>query len=158
MPGARTGERNEFILQNAHLTHAQISKMVHERLGVYVTPNAVNIVITRAKSAGDRRVLGKKSRRGRKGASPFNTWIPAGRSPMSRPRTTQQPTSNDNVVTDIRSDTLPDTARLLLNTTQNHCKFPLRDSGIGLIVCSADVGGRGPYCPSCRERAYLRSS
>lgn len=159
MAGARTGERNELILENAHLTHAQISKMVHEALGEYVTPNAVNIVITRAKSAGDRRVLGKKSRRGRKGASPFNNWVPAGRSPTSKPRPPTQPTSNDNAVTDIHHDgELPETARLLFNTKKSHCRFPLRGERLALIVCGADVGGRGPYCPICRERAYIRSS
>jgi hypothetical protein len=158
MAGARTGERNELILQNAHLTHAEIARLVHSTTGQYVTPNAVNIVITRAKSAGDRRVLGRKSRRGRKGASPFNNWMPVGRAPASRPRPPPPSTSYDNAVTDIRAEPLPRTARLLLNTTKNHCKFPLRDSGISLIVCAADVGGRGPYCPICRERAFIRSS
>ena len=158
MAGARTSERNEFILQNAHLTHAEIARAVHQRLGEYITPNAVNIVITRAKTAGDRRVLGKKSRRGRKGTSPFNNWMPVGRTPRSKPRTPVPTTSNDNVATDIHYDgDLPQTARLLLNTSKNHCKFPLRGSGLSLIVCAGRVTDkRSSYCPACRERAYLK--
>lgn len=159
MAGARTAERNELILQNAHLTHAEIARLVHSETGLYVTPNAVNIVITRAKTAGDRRVLGKKSRRGRKGASPFNNWTPTGASPKTKPSPLSQPrASNENEKRDIAASALPPTAQLLFNIKGNRCRFPLRGERLNLIVCGAVVGGKGPYCPGCRDRAYLPRS
>ena len=160
MPSARTAERNELILSNAHLTHADISRLVFHSLGEYVTPNAVNIVITRAKTAGDTRVARKTNRRGRKSASTFNDWVPTRRNPKSRPRQRAQalpPASNENLSTDIHTEVLPPTARPFLKAKDGHCRFPLRGAGISMIVCGDKITSQDTsYCEACRRRAYLQ--
>lgn len=145
--------RNEFILDHADLTHAEISTKLFRETGAYVSPNGVNLVITRAKTAGDPRALRKADRRGTRGTSPYNKFVvrrgPA-RKPSSPDSQAAPPQQNGS-----SQELLPKTAVSFLRTTKRHCKFPLHGSGISMYVCGADVGGSGPYCESCRQRAYV---
>lgn len=144
--------RNEFILDHAHLTHAEISVKLFRETGAYVSANGVNLVITRAKTAGDPRALRKSDRRGTRGASPYNKYV-------DRRGTRKTSSPESRVAAPPRKDTteepLPKTAVRFLRTTKRHCKFPLHGSGISMYVCGADVGGSGPYCEACRQRAYV---
>lgn len=139
--------RNEMILDLCGANDAAtIAATVYRSLGLYLTPNAVNCVIDRAKRAKDPRALARKSRRGARSSSPWN-----------RPRKKAAAEPPKRLLSDLPEvETLPATARLFINTMQSNCKFPLRGSGIGLIVCGADVAEKSSYCPTCRERTILR--
>lgn len=144
--------RNEFILNHADLTHAEISVKLFRETGAYVSPNGVNLVITRAKTAGDPRALRKADRRGTRGTSPYNKFVarrgPSSKLPSPDLRMVPQPDHQPE-------EPLPKTAVRFLRTTKRHCRFPLHGSGISMYVCGADVGGSGPYCEACRQRAYV---
>jgi hypothetical protein len=147
--------RNELILDlcGQH-DAATIATTVYRQLGAYLTPNAVNLVIDRAKKAGDARALARPSRRGRRSSSP---WV---RKPARKPRAASapQPVITERPEVDFlpAPAPLPATAVKLLNAFNNQCRFPLRGSGIGLIVCGAAVAPKSSYCPDCRVRTIFR--
>lgn len=159
--------RNEFILENSDLSHAEIADRLYKATGQYATPNAVNLVITRAKTAGDPRVQRKATRRGTKGQSPFNKvavvydarrgfhQAPSLHSRQGGISTECAEQKAAHVERSLVGEAIPATALRLIDTKSSHCKFPLQGSGISLVVCGADVGGFAPYCPACREKAYL---
>lgn len=143
----KTTDRNELILDLCcEHDSATIAARVYRELGAYLTPNAVNCVIDRAKRAKDPRALARKSRRGRRSSSPWN-----------RPRKKSDGPPKPVLAVDLPEvEVLPPTALLFINTFAKNCKFPLRGSGIGLIVCGADVAEKSSYCPECRKRTILQ--
>ncbi len=147
--------RNELVLDlcGKH-DAATIATMVYRQMGAYLTPNAVNLVIDRAKKAGDARALARPSRRGRHSSSP---WV---RKPVKKHRAPSAP--RPIVAERPEFDFLPAPAPLpataveFINAFNNQCRFPLRGSGIGLIVCGAAVAPKSSYCPDCRARTIFR--
>ena len=144
--------RTEFILDHCHdLDAYTLTQELWRRFKDDVSTNAVNSIIYRAKKAGDRRVSKRPGSKGwNRDRTPFNRAIGAKkRTGGSKPGLP--------MIADLAETDLPYTARLLIdaNTKQKNCKYPLRGSGIGLIVCGADTGGRPPYCPTCRAKTVL---
>jgi hypothetical protein len=157
---SRNMNRDELILNNAgDMNRRDLARLVFDTTGEYVTENAVNIVMVRARNAGDPRVPRRKSKRGTKSDSPFNKGPFAREGKVLPFRVPQPPVENEGKLLHEAMETngaLPSTSRLFINTKARHCRFPLRGSGIELIVCGANVDSRPPYCPVCRDRAYLK--
>lgn len=151
--------RNELILDNAgEMSCDDLSRLVYQRTGEWVSSNSVNIVIVRARNAGDPRVPRRKSRRGTKGNSPFNKQTFAREGKVLPFRGPQPPEEKEGKLLheQMEADGLPDTARLLIKTKNRHCRFPLRGSGISLIVCGDRITDeKSSYCSECRKRAYV---
>lgn len=133
---------------------ATIAATIYREMGLYLTANAVNCVIDRAKKAEDPRALARKSRRGRRSSSPWNSARSARRKKLAG----LAPVKRDSVSADLwpADQPLPQTALLFINTKASNCRFPLRGSGLGLIVCGAVVAEKSSYCPDCRARTILR--
>ncbi|ACB80866.1 hypothetical protein Mpop_2711 [Methylorubrum populi BJ001] len=147
--------RNERILDlcGDH-DSATIAATIYREMGLYLTANAVNCVIDRAKKAEDPRALARKSRRGRRSSSPWNSKRPAAR----RSHTKRLTEERNAVAGDLwpADKPLPSTSLLFINAMMSNCRFPLRGSGLGLIVCGAVVAEKSSYCPACRARTILR--